>query len=497
MTIKKSRQTDQHLGQIQTRMVGMQYVGGNIRPGEDVHLERDFKNQHDRNAIRVKNVGSIDAGFIPRAVTSWLAPLWDEGKIYLEGRIPADAQFSRRQRQHGCALELEIYLTSPGQSILTPNPSPTNDKEALHEMVRKAYEDIHHYTDPAVILAVHQQLNHLTQRNALPESLLLVSLFPPVAQALQRKQAAEHSNQIRDFIRGFNVMDGIHYRNLTIFPIQGNGKPKNKFDLLYQSMQSNTVEVEEVSDSGTVHELLVKNRGTIPLLIPEGEILSGAKQNRVINVSILVAAQSHSRIPVSCVERGRWNYKERNFKSTHYAHPKLRSKVLFSVRECREETGEARSDQAEVWDQVSHKLDEMQCQSPTDSLSDGYETSQAYVDDYRGHLILPEQAKGVIVCSGDRVIGVDYFGEDEHFKQSWERLSNAYFFDACFDPTTTHVTRKQTATKFIEALAGNIELCQKPLGLGTEFMIKGAKQTGTGVWYGGTLCHFSGFGVEE
>ena len=47
----------------------------------------------------------------------------------------------------------------------------------------------------------------------------------------------------------------------------------------------------------TVPFLGVKNEGAKPILIPEGEILIGAKQNRVVNLTVLVAANSTFRLP--------------------------------------------------------------------------------------------------------------------------------------------------------------------------------------------------------
>ena len=66
--------------------------------------------------------------------------------------------------------------------------------------------------------------------------------------------------------------------------------------------------MEEVNESGSVPNLAVKNKCDRPLLIPEGEILIGAKQNRVINITVLVAAGVKFVLPVSCVEAGRWRY---------------------------------------------------------------------------------------------------------------------------------------------------------------------------------------------
>src|SRR5687768_13832645 len=47
-------------------------------------------------------------------------------------------------------------------------------------------------------------------------------------------------------------------------------------------------EITEVSLQGSVPELRVINRGDTPVFILDGEELVGAKQNRVVNLSILV-----------------------------------------------------------------------------------------------------------------------------------------------------------------------------------------------------------------
>ena len=51
------------------------------------------------------------------------------------------------------------------------------------------------------------------------------------------------------------------------------------------------------------------------LLMLDGEELVGAKKNRVLNVTVLIAAQSDTVIPVSCVEQGRWSYWSQEFGS--------------------------------------------------------------------------------------------------------------------------------------------------------------------------------------
>jgi hypothetical protein len=50
-------------------------------------------------------------------------------------------------------------------------------------------------------------------------------------------------------------------------------------------------------------------------LIVEGEELLGAKQNRIVNATFLVAGKTEIVIPVSCVEQRRWRYDSESFAS--------------------------------------------------------------------------------------------------------------------------------------------------------------------------------------
>ena len=83
--------------------------------------------------------------------------------------------------------------------------------------------------------------------------------------------------------------------------------------------------VTEVDEAGAVPELAVHNPLDKDVLLYDGEELLGAKQNRILNVTVLVAAGSKTRIPVSCVEQGRWASRSAAFAAApHAAHPELR-----------------------------------------------------------------------------------------------------------------------------------------------------------------------------
>ena len=100
------------------------------------------------------------------------------------------------------------------------------------------------------------------------------------------------------------------YRNLTLTPILLKDGPLSSVEpmSLEEALAAGTLRVSEVSAEGHVPELRVRNSGEAPVLILDGEELVGAKQNRIVNVTILVPPQSEIVIPVSCIEAGRWGY---------------------------------------------------------------------------------------------------------------------------------------------------------------------------------------------
>jgi hypothetical protein len=61
----------------------------------------------------------------------------------------------------------------------------------------------------------------------------------------------------------------------------------------------------EIDEGGSVPELRVQNKSASMILILDGEELVGAKQNRIVNTTILIQGKSTTVIPVSCVEQGR------------------------------------------------------------------------------------------------------------------------------------------------------------------------------------------------
>jgi hypothetical protein len=88
----------------------------------------------------------------------------------------------------------------------------------------------------------------------------------------------------------FTFGAAVTFESLSIVPLLGTSLSEAPYDTLDAALGRGTLHITEVSESGSVPEIKVLNRGRQPVLIIDGEELVGAKQNRTVNLSILVRA---------------------------------------------------------------------------------------------------------------------------------------------------------------------------------------------------------------
>ena len=150
------------------------------------------------------------------------------------------------------------------------------------------------------------------------------------------------------------VGEAVRYQILSVFPLFDGSMTPVEYTLSDEGIGSGSVTVEEVSEAGSVPDLLVENKGDVRVLFIEGEELVGAKQNRILNTSVLIAAHSKVKIPVSCVEAGRWRYRSRQFGSSgSHSSSKLRHLLKMAVSKSVMAKMGHRSDQGAVWMEVA------------------------------------------------------------------------------------------------------------------------------------------------
>ena len=228
------------------------------------------------------------------------------------------------------------------------------------------------------------------------------------------------------------VGDPLQYEAVVVFPLFADAQGAAvEYRLADEALAEESLAVEEVSEAGSVPFLLVKNQGAVRVLFLEGEELVGAKQNRILNTSVLVAANSQTKIPVSCVEQGRWHYKSRSFGPSGFSSPAalryaLKESVTQNVKLHRGHT----SDQLAVWEHVAMLNASHGVSSDTAALNDAFETHRAKIAAYQHQLKYADGATGMVVGVGNRIVSLDLFDKPDTCRKVWDRLLSGHAFDA-------------------------------------------------------------------
>ena len=235
------------------------------------------------------------------------------------------------------------------------------------------------------------------------------------------------------------VGEPVGHGSLQVFPLFASAAGTVEYRLADEALADQSLTVEEVSTGGSVPELMVENRGDVRVLFLEGEQLIGAKQNRILNTSVLVAAHSKLKVPVSCVEQGRWHYNSPvfGFSGTH-APSKVRRALKGSVSASLKAKQGYRSDQGQVWSEVACLQKSAGVSSHTAALSDVFDSFQEQIASYRVHAKSVDGAAGLAVAVGDRLVSVDVFDKPATCEKVWNRLLTGVALDALETPGSDH-----------------------------------------------------------
>ena len=291
---------------------------------------------------------------------------------------------------------------------------------------------------------------------------------------------------ITDFLGQIKIGRKQSFKNLSMYPLLSNYRITFDYFTLDEALDQKNIEIFEVAKEGSVRELKVVNKSSTLVLILDGEELVGAKQNRIVNTTILVPVDSTIIIPVSCVEQGRWSYKSPSFSTEdRMMSSNLRAMksqhINYSVRE----EGNFRSDQGALWEEISEKAQRHDAASPSMDMSEIYEKEEFLLKEYTDDFSNTESQVGAVFMINGKVAGMDCFGKSETFLSIFKKLIGSYALDAIdwFKEEKQFKVLKSEVTNFIkEASKANIKT-QESVGEEIDCRLETNKITGF------TLCH--------
>ena len=291
------------------------------------------------------------------------------------------------------------------------------------------------------------------------------------------------------------------FRNIAIVPLIAPVDGKFQYRTLGEALASWDVAISEVSVAGSVPELMVVNRGNNPVLLIDGEELAGAKQNRVLNTSILLKEVSETKIPVSCTEQGRWSYASKAFsESGNVMAYKSRSKKTRSVHQSLESCGAPMSDQGEVW----HGIAELQAQacapSPTSAMSDVYKARE---DDLRkcDEIFKPVVNQvGLLAFIGGKPAGADLVSLTSAYAKLHPKLVRSYTLEGILDNKAKPAPADGLASRakaFLAEISTAEERQFASVGHGTDYRYKAKALAGSVLVHDNEVIHAAFFRLDD
>jgi len=278
---------------------------------------------------------------------------------------------------------------------------------------------------------------------------------------------------------GWRLGDPVTYENLTVFPIVSSKTADTSgFATLDEALGAGDAVVTEsggeairrsrdarpsaipLQDGASVNQLVLINRGSKPLILLAGELVSGGKQDRIISKDRIVPpGGTPLPLDVFCVEHGRWSSGVQFSAAKLMVHPSVREKAV------------ADQEQSKVWEAVRsgttsaglisagrltpaappmlspQAVDRVVAsEAPTQSYKGIYKSSRVensvepFAEELRRRFaratanLKGESVVGVVVAYGGELAWSDAFASATLFDRYWPKLLRSYVVEALARP---------------------------------------------------------------
>ncbi|WP_299458674.1 DUF6569 family protein [uncultured Microscilla sp.] len=302
-----------------------------------------------------------------------------------------------------------------------------------------------------------------------------IGKYTPLKVALKTKKVViteqSVSNNITPTPRTRNNADTTKRSSTTNLPT----RPR-----VVQQRQQHTRQVQQVQNvylpqniqvrggggSASVNNLYIQNKSNDTLYIMAGEIVQGGKQDRVIAQDMVIPPNSGKiNLSVFCVEKGRWAYKKSKNKDNFDGYYGVSSIALRKVVDTEKK-------QQKVWKEVARSNAKNAVKSGTNAYTEQKKNAKfkkeyaAYTHFFKDKFKGKNDVIGVIVATGNRVVGCDMFASPHLFQSQYQNLLGSYINEAVTDGAPVNIAETRVE-KYMS------DLLDKELKNETELKKKG------------------------
>lgn len=300
---------------------------------------------------------------------------------------------------------------------------------------------------------------------------------------------------IKNYFNQIKIGKDERFEGFQVFPLFSDSDYGVEYLMMKEALDKGVLIVTEVSSSGDVNKLTAVNKSDLPILLLGGEELEGAKQNRILNTSILLPPNEETIIPVNCVESGRWAYKSKKFKeSGNLAYRKMRKSSYEELYDS--DNYEVR--QHRTWDEVDDFSRRMSIDSSTSAMKDIYDAKSEEFSDYLSKITFHENQIGLIAVSSGRILGFDIIGRSDKFSIVFKKLLTSYIAeDMISEIKKKSFLKKEGIRGFFDKVVKTKEKRMDGVGLGYEYRYNSNDVVGSALSYKSEIIHSVFFGKDS
>ena len=309
-----------------------------------------------------------------------------------------------------------------------------------------------------------------------------------------KNRTGDATDRLVEMIGSLKTGDLQNLGAITVLPLLSGLPGRTDYRTAHEAIELDELQVTELDEHGSVPRLRVRNRGQLPVLMIGGEELTGVKQNRIINTTIMVSAGSTLDIPVSCTEQGRWSASEEKVKASSFMPRSLRLNNKEAIDRTLADRGSYAGHQSAVWDDISEMVQRSGARSATGAMKDAMEANQSRIECDTRRYAPVEGQKGMLVLVNGVVSGMEIVSTENAFWSLYPRMLGSYVADLVIrGDDQSHPAINLSAADFLQNIAGSRCSAYPSPGEGTDVRFIGENVSGSALLCQDEIVHMSAY----
>ena len=277
------------------------------------------------------------------------------------------------------------------------------------------------------------------------------------------------------------------YENITVFPLKSD-RPYIDIISLKKGLELGLVKVKECEQS-QVNTLIVENNAVTPLILIDGEEVVGGDQNRIVNSTILIGANSKMKVSVSCSEKNRWAYKSEFKQSEYIANYNTRRAKEFASRS-------SKKFQNVIWSSIDTLEEVNSFSSPTSAMEESYDHMKLKLNDIIDNFNVVDNQNGILIMVDGEIKGFELLFNSEIYKDFHSKILKSYLIDCNIKQTVSTVDNSVVEDIIQKALNSTFDK-KDSKGLEDAYVFDNYDGLGTLYIFKNQIIHWSFFKKDE